>query len=293
MRGACYDNVMQNHRTDPEENRLLQTAGWLWLGYLVALLCIDMIMYWSVETIGSYYIINGMAALLFLLGAYWKGLRKMMKRAYLPLMLTLIAVFPLVANHLMTPRFAQAALANPEGMALRQLPVLFVALVIIARQYNVAGVILFSAGTALLELLTVDVIAPLIIFFSHPPAFTRPGFVPIPFRVLDVFLYLALVRTVSFITVGVFISQLISRLHIQQRSLAEANTRLTHYASTLESLTVSRERNRMAHELHDTLAHSLTAISVQLETVKAYWTVDRKKSKAQLDSALELHSQWN
>jgi signal transduction histidine kinase len=103
---------------------------------------------------------------------------------------------------------------------------------------------------------------------------------------VDVFVFLALVRTVSFVVVGFFLSQLISRLHLQQKSLTDANARLTHYASTLESLTVSRERNRMAHELHDTLAHSLTALSVQLETVKAYWSVDSKKSRELLEQSL-------
>lgn len=277
---------MQNHRTDPETMRLLQNAGWLWLGYLAALLIIDLTMYRSLESVRSYYLINGLAAALFLVMAYWKRLHRWLGRFFLPLMLTLIAAFPLVVNHLMRGSFEQAVMTNPEGMALRQMPILFVALIIVAREYNLAGVLLFSAGTALLELLTVDVIAPLLVFFSHPQPLPRGGFAPIPFRIIDVFLYLALVRTVSFIAVGVFISQLINRLHAQQRSLAEANLRLSHYASTLENLTVSRERNRMAHELHDTLAHTLTAIAVQLETVKAYWSVDRKKAKAQLDHSL-------
>ncbi len=61
----------------------------------------------------------------------------------------------------------------------------------------------------------------------------------------------------------------------QRESLREANANLTHYASTLEQLTVSRERNRLARELHDTLAHSLTAISVSLETAKWATVIER------------------
>jgi signal transduction histidine kinase len=245
---------------------------------------IDRLMY---QTFGSlvYYLINGFATLVFLGLAYWGGISRWLKGFYLPLMLMLIAGLPLVVNHLMLNGLKSGAMSSPEGMALRQLPMLFVALVITAWQYQLAGVFVFSGGTALLELLMVDIVAPLVTFFSQPPQ-PPHEFGPIPFQTIDVFLFLALVRTVSFVVVGFFISQLMTRLRLQQKSLEDANTRPTHFASTLESLTVSRERNRLAHELHDTLAHSLTAISVQLETVKAYWIKDRKKARDLLDRSL-------
>ena len=99
-------------------------------------------------------------------------------------------------------------------------------------------------------------------------------FSPIDYQNIFVFFFIAIIRTISFIAVGVFISLLVARLREQRESLREANANLTHYASTLEQLTVSRERNRLARELHDTLAHSLTAISVSLETAKAYFDID-------------------
>jgi len=63
--------------------------------------------------------------------------------------------------------------------------------------------------------------------------------------------------------------------------------RLTHYASTLEQLATSRERNRLALELHDTLAHTLSGLSVQLETVNAYWDVDAPRARVLLEKSLE------
>jgi signal transduction histidine kinase len=125
-------------------------------------------------------------------------------------------------------------------------------------------------------------------FISNPRPLPPGHFTPVPLQMVNVFLILTLIRTISFVAVGIFVGQLMTRLRRQQKSLEDANARLTHYASTLESLTVSRERNRMAHELHDTLAHSLTAISVQLETVKAYWSVDRRKAREQLDRSLAM-----
>jgi signal transduction histidine kinase len=128
--------------------------------------------------------------------------------------------------------------------------------------------VLYSIGIALLT------------FGLHLPSFRPGGASPLPpITVL-------LIQTVSFLVVGYFISFLIRRLQQEQESLAQANAQLTDYAATLEELTITRERNRMARELHDTLAHTLSALSVQLETVKAYWDVDSAAAQQMLDKSL-------
>jgi signal transduction histidine kinase len=86
--------------------------------------------------------------------------------------------------------------------------------------------------------------------------------------------------------VGYFISTLIQRLRQQQDALAYANARLTAYTTTLEELTISRERNRMARELHDTLAHTLSGLSVHLEMMRAYWEIDPTAIRPMLDTSL-------
>ncbi len=48
--------------------------------------------------------------------------------------------------------------------------------------------------------------------------------------------------------------------------LAAAHTQLQEYSTQVEELSVIRERNRIAREIHDTLGHALTLLSVQLET---------------------------
>ncbi len=47
--------------------------------------------------------------------------------------------------------------------------------------------------------------------------------------------------------------------------LSEANRKLREYAAQAEELAVTRERARLAHEIHDTVGHTLTALDVQLE----------------------------
>ena len=61
---------------------------------------------------------------------------------------------------------------------------------------------------------------------------------------------------------------------------------LGQYANTLESLATSRERNRLARELHDTLAHTLSGISVNLEALKTMLPAEELEAASMLDNSL-------
>lgn len=80
---------------------------------------------------------------------------------------------------------------------------------------------------------------------------------------------------------------LLERQQEQKAKLAAANRQLANYAATTEQLAISQERNRLARELHDTLAHSVTAVTVQLEAVQALWSVNAASAHDMLDSALQ------
>lgn len=85
---------------------------------------------------------------------------------------------------------------------------------------------------------------------------------------------------------GYVVQRLIESHQEQQRILAQTNQQLTQYALTLEQLAISRERNRLARELHDTLAHTLSGLAVQLEALRAVWDSDPDKARKLLDDAL-------
>ena len=51
--------------------------------------------------------------------------------------------------------------------------------------------------------------------------------------------------------------------------LGEANRKLREYAVQAEELAATRERNRLAREIHDSLGHYLTVANVQLEAARA------------------------
>ncbi len=255
-----------------ETSRVLRMAAWMWLGYLVALAMVDVTIYAEAPRIPLpvvvYYFGNILVSLLFLGLSHWERLQKRLGPTCTPLMILIISVAPIILSHTFVPRFPPAPLSRAEGMTLRQMPILFIALILVAWEYSLPHVIAFGVGTAMLELF--------IVFFL----------IPFPPYVSQILFFITIMRTVSFLVVGVFISHLMTRLRQQSESLRQANVQLAHYTSTLENLTVSRERNRMARELHDTLAHTLTGLSVTLETVKAYWDVDVDQARTLLDKSL-------
>lgn len=84
---------------------------------------------------------------------------------------------------------------------------------------------------------------------------------------------------------GYVVMQLVGALRAEHQALATANRQLAQRAATVEQLAESRERNRLARELHDTLAHSLTALSVQLQAIETLMQFDPQAGMTQLKAA--------
>ncbi len=63
-------------------------------------------------------------------------------------------------------------------------------------------------------------------------------------------------------------------------SLESANAKLAASAARIEALTLQNERQRMARELHDTLAQGVAGLVLQLEAVKAHLGANRAERAA-------------
>lgn len=57
-------------------------------------------------------------------------------------------------------------------------------------------------------------------------------------------------------------------------SLSEANLKLLEHAAQIEELATTKERNRLAREIHDSLGHYLTVANVQIEAARAVFARD-------------------
>ena len=88
--------------------------------------------------------------------------------------------------------------------------------------------------------------------------------------------------------VPLIVSVLAERERQQHARLEKAHQRLRRHAAAMEQLAVSRERNRMARDLHDTLAHSLSALTVQLEALRTLMTNEPDAAREAVDDVAEL-----
>ena len=91
--------------------------------------------------------------------------------------------------------------------------------------------------------------------------------------------------------VCVFVGALTEQEREERRQLQAANRLLAEQAKTREQLAATRERVRVARDLHDTLAHTLAALAVQLETVEAALEHPESTARRQLARASELAQQ--
>ncbi|MGL4610896.1 MAG: sensor histidine kinase, partial [Trueperaceae bacterium] len=163
--------------------------------------------------------------------------------------------------------------ANPEWFY-RQLPsgllqtYFLIPLIFIAWQYSFRTILVYSACLATVE---VFIYTQFIIF--------QPN--------LLLLFQGSLIRILSYLVIGYFITRLVASQRKQRDELEKANTQLLQYSHALEQLAESRERNRLARELHDTLAHFMSGTILQLNGAKALWAKDETTAKEVVSEAVQ------
>ena len=215
----------------------------------------------------------------------WPWLRHKLGRGYLPIALCISSILPVVETTLtMLNVFTSVNSHAPSDIqihtaemgAIQLLAILLIPLFLISWQYRFRAVLLFCLGTAVLE---TALLAPLL----------QPGSLsvtklenPLGHEYVGVLV----IRTILFLICGYVITRLMNTQREHRRALIQANEKLVAYAATLEQLAISRERNRMARELHDTLAHTLSGLAVQLDSVTTLWDSIPPEASAMLEQSL-------
>jgi len=220
------------------------------------------------ELKGCPYCILGVAAVgITLLLLYLATRRLQGSRFFLPLGLIFSIFISLLIQNELIQSFIDPAKYSSDENAWLTFLFLFFPLVLVAWQYNFQAVVSFCLLSAGLEVL--------MLHFGNYAWFHQLSYQ----RSLTI-------RTIVFLAAGLVISLIMKRQREQRQELLAANQQLRHYAATLEQLAVTQERNRMARELHDTLAHTLSGLAVQLEAVRSLWQSEPEKSHAMLEDSL-------
>jgi signal transduction histidine kinase len=185
-------------------------------------------------------------------------------RWFVPLTL-LIGLAPLLVGYYWWP--SENPLQTPFVMFF------FVMLVLIAWQYQYRYVLAYVFGLTLFQA-----------WLS-----TAPPNVPWTAELGWLALQAAMMLLVGYVTATFVTVQREQRMALAEayEKQAAATRRLQRYTATLEELATTRERNRLARELHDTLAHSLSAVTVQLEAMRSVWGTQPDKARSLLDQADE------
>lgn len=160
---------------------------------------------------------------------------------------------------------------------------LFINVLFIAWQYDLRAVLLYSS-----------LIFGLFLLLLWQPRFLTIDRFAVDQFAVELTFIMVFVALFTMLLPGWLVTHLMFQQRQQRAALAAAaeeqartNEQLVHYAASLEELTISRERNRLARELHDTLAHSLSAVTVQLGAVETLWENNPDAAKTLLTQADE------
>lgn len=213
----------------------------------------------------------------------------------LALSLGAIAIFGLMGLKLPTGKAIDKVLYTSAEFGL-----LLLASFVVRRAifFPLLGIILVIRSCLIFEQLGRALVAALVavsfsfILFQEEYRPPRPrGFRSIDIDRDTLIFNLKLNTVVTFILVLLFTLLLVNALLNERRShqkLILANARLREYALQLEDRATLQERNRIAREIHDSLGHSLTAQSIQLENALLFLPPEAEKSAGFLKQAQEL-----
>ena len=222
------------------------------------------------------------------------GLERRLGRYYLPLSLALTIVAQtlesaLTALALPPVRFAAGRELSQIGIpvevrAVEPLFLLLVAVVIGAWAYGKRGAWITAGFASILLLFTtlLDSYTGRILFASdRADAILR-------FTPLTIILPVLALRVPLLIVVGYIVGALAEQERSRTLELSAANVKLREQALATEQLATARERNRLARDLHDTLAHALAGLVVQLQAIETLLGAEPEAARSELVKARRI-----
>jgi signal transduction histidine kinase len=224
----------------------------LFAGLMFVLLSLSVVPQWGRAEADAFARMLWLTMGILLLYLSIRQLRLMLGRFYLPLALALASGGPILADALDT---------QPAADPARLYFWLILPLLLVSAQYGMRSLLAFTG--------TIGLLPPLLALLrgAEPALIQLHG-------------THALGRLIIFLVAGYIVLQISRGQRSQRHALALRNAELAQLAATREQLATSRERNRLARELHDTLAHTLSAVNVQLKALEVL--IDQRPTEAKI-----------
>ena len=249
--------------------RILQQVAWLRGGLIALALALYPIVYPhgnAMVLLAAFVVERG----LFVVLVSWDTLRRKLSASLMPIVLAWLLVTPII-------EIAVSILSNDETLRVlgtqadalglsSPLIWLVVPAILAAWQYGRSGLRFAIAA------LVVDHIALGLVLWTGPQLGVS-------------FVLNSAGRIAMLAIIGYVVMLLVEAQKKEHAALEQANRQLAQRAATAAQLAESRERNRMARELHDILAHSITALSLQLQAVGTLLDHDPAEAKTLLREA--------
>lgn len=231
------------------------------------------------------------AACVFLLAYLYSGrLQRQLGRWYLPLGLLAASAAPVILVALDTAWLLFVD-GSPDDVFTQWFSalLLLISAIIVGVQYRFRWVLIYTLSIGAVE---AAIILP-ILSYATPSAFLDSVDNVLPFQLVapdprNIALGLFLGQLLAFPIIAGAVVGLTGGQKKERRALAQKNIQLTQYAATIERLAISQERNRLARELHDTLAHTLSAVSVQVAALNKQLNRDPNSPANAKETALLL-----
>jgi signal transduction histidine kinase len=105
---------------------------------------------------------------------------------------------------------------------------------------------------------------------------------------LTIILPVLALRVPLLFVVGYIVGTLSEQERKRALELSAANVKLREQALATEQLATARERNRLARDLHDTLAHSLAGLVVELQAIDTLLKAEPDAARSELAKARQI-----
>lgn len=130
---------------------------------------------------------------------------------------------------------------------------------------------------------------PIFIILFPLPLLGSMGLASYVMHYAEIFIFLGFGASFNYVVQSQLrTTRMLEENRVQYKLIIEQNRVLQQYAKQVESVTLLQERNRVAGELHDTIGHHFTSVTVGLDAVSYLIDSDIEKAKEKINRLADV-----